>query len=101
MAEPRPRRFVGGAGKDLRAFPKAVRRVFGYDLHAVQCGGTPPGAKKFKGLPGVMELVKRHDTDTYRTVYAANIGGVVYVLHCFKKKSKRGIKTPREDVNLI
>lgn len=101
LEEPRPLRFVGSAAKDMRALPREVRRVFGYDLHAIQCGKTPPGAKKLKGLPGVMELVKRHDTDTYRAAYVANIGGMVYVLHCFKKKSKRGIGTPREDVNLI
>lgn len=74
-AEPRPLRFVGGAAKDLREFPKEVRRVFGYDLHAMQCGKTPPGAKRLKGLPGVMELAKRHDTGTYRTAYVANIRG--------------------------
>ncbi|MBT4664207.1 MAG: type II toxin-antitoxin system RelE/ParE family toxin, partial [Methylococcales bacterium] len=49
----------------------------------------------------VMELVERYNKDTYRAVYVANIGGVVYVLHCFKKKSKQGIKTPKEDIDLI
>lgn len=53
------------------------------------------------GVPGVMELIERYDTDTYRAVYVANIAGKVYVLHCFKKKSKRGIKTPKEDWDLI
>ena len=48
-----------------------------------------------------MELIERYDTDTYRAVYVANIAGKVYVLHCFKKKSKRGIKTPKEDMDLI
>ncbi|MBT3923939.1 MAG: type II toxin-antitoxin system RelE/ParE family toxin, partial [Nitrospina sp.] len=47
------------------------------------------------------ELVERYNKDTYRAVYVANIGGVVYVLHCFKKKSKQGIKTPKEDIDLI
>ncbi len=48
-----------------------------------------------------MELVERYSKDTYRAVYVANIEGVVYVLHCFKKKSKQGIKTPKEDIDLI
>jgi hypothetical protein len=28
-------------------------------------------------------------------------GTAVYVLHAFKKKSKRGIKTPQSDIDLI
>ncbi|MGR3317007.1 MAG: type II toxin-antitoxin system RelE/ParE family toxin [Candidatus Anammoxibacter sp.] len=67
----------------------------------VKCGKTPISAKALKGLTGVMELVERYDTDTYRAVYVTNIGDMVYVLHCFKKKSKSGIKTSREDINII
>lgn len=91
---------MGSALKDLRKFPQAVRRQIGFDLDAVQCGETPGTAKSLKGVPGVMELIERYDTDTYRAVYVANIAGKVYVLHCFKKKSKRGIKTPKEDRDL-
>jgi phage-related protein len=50
---------------------------------------------------GVYEIIKRYDTDTYRAVYAVKIGETVYVLHAFQKKSKRGIKTPQADVDLI
>ena len=48
-----------------------------------------------------MELVERYNRDTYRAVYVVNLGKKVYVLHCFKKKAKRGIRTPREDMDLI
>ena len=48
-----------------------------------------------------MELVERYNKDTYRAVYVVNLGDAVYVLHCFKKKSKRGIRTPKEDIDLI
>ena len=55
-----------------------------------------------KGLkPTVMEIVSDYDTNTYRTVYTVKIGAVVYVLHCFQKKSKSGIKTPKKDIDLI
>ncbi len=99
--ERKPIIFMGSSQKDLRRFPKTVRSEIGYDLDAVQCGQTPITAKRFKGFPGVMELVERYDTDTYRAVYLLNIRGKVYVLHCFKKKSKSGIKTPKEDMNII
>ncbi len=94
-------RFVGKSRKDLQSFPKAVKLDVGFDLDEVQCGKTPLSAKPLKGLPGVMELVDRYDTDSYRVVYVANIGGAVYVLHCFKKKSKSGIKTSKKDIDLI
>jgi phage-related protein len=93
--------FIGSSRKDIRKFPNAVRDDVGFDLYEVQRGKMPDTAKSFKSLSGVMELVKRYDTDTFRAVYVANLGGVVYVLHRFKKKSKQGIKTPKEDIDII
>ena len=56
----------------------------------------------FKGIgSGVFEIRADYRTDTYRAVYAAKIGKRVYVLHCFQKKSRRGIKTPKREVDLI
>jgi phage-related protein len=45
--------------------------------------------------------VDRHETNTYRAVYTAQFAGVIYVLHAFQKKSKRGTATPRKDIDLI
>jgi phage-related protein len=53
------------------------------------------------GLGGVYEIGVDHDSDTYRGVYAVNIGTAIYVLHVFKKKSKKGIETPKPDMDLI
>ena len=97
----KPLVFLGSSRKDLLKFPTDVCDDVGYDLYTVQVGGTPPSAKPLKGLRGVMELVERYDKDTYRAVYVANIGEAVYVLHCFKKKSKHGIATPREEMEVI
>jgi len=55
-----------------------------------------------KGLgAGVFEITKRYKTDTYRSVYGVKIGADVWVVHAFMKKSKTGIKTPKEDIELI
>ena len=99
----KPLEFIGTARKDLRAFPKAVQKKIGTDLMYVQLGEKPVSAKPMKGkyLRGVMEIVRLYDTDTYRTVYLAEIGGTVVVLHCFQKKAKRGKKTPQQDIDLI
>ncbi len=34
-------------------------------------------------------------------MYTVRFAGVVYVLHCFQKKSTRGIATPKPDLDLI
>ncbi len=48
-----------------------------------------------------MEIVDRHDTNTYRAVYTTQFAGRIYVLHAFQKKSKTGTATPQEDIELI
>jgi phage-related protein len=98
----RPLVWMGDSRKNIREFPEQVRASVGYALQLVQAGETPMDAKPFKGVgSGVYEIVKRYDTDTYRAVYVVKIGEKVYVLHAFQKKSKRGIKTPQTDVDLI
>jgi phage-related protein len=102
-AEPRGLVWVGTSRSDLRTFPQAVRRDLGHALYAAQCGETDPAAKPLKGFGGakVMEIVDRHDTNTYRAVYTAQFEEAVYVLHTFQKKSKRGIATPQVEIDLI
>ena len=98
----RPLIWMGNTRKNIREFPSEVQKAVGYALQLVQAGETPIEAKPFKGVgSGVYEIVKRYDTDTYRAVYAVKIGEKVYVLHAFQKKSKRGIKTPQVDIDLI
>jgi phage-related protein len=64
---------------------------------------TDPAAKPLKGFGGtrVMEIVERYRSDAYRAVYAAHFANAVYILHVFQKKSKRGIATSKQDMDLI
>jgi phage-related protein len=75
----------------------------GYALRFVQAGAKPDAAKPLKGFKGagILEIVEDHDGDTYRAVYTVRLAGVVYVLHCFQKKSKTGIATPKHTMDLI
>ena len=75
----------------------------GFALSFVQYGETPSQAKPLKGFTGasVVELVENQEGDTYRAVYTVKFKQAVYVLHCFQKKSKRGIKTDKGDIDLI
>jgi phage-related protein len=49
----------------------------------------------------VLEIVDDFGGDTFRAVYTVRFAGVVYVLHAFQKKSKRGVATPKADLDLI
>ena len=89
--------------KDPQSFPEPVRREIGHALYAAQQGETDPSAKPLKGFGGaaVMEIVAPFDGNTWRAVYTVRFRDVVYVLHAFQKKSKKGIKTPKHEVDLI
>ena len=102
-SEIRPVRWVGSSRNDLRAFPTVVRRNIGQALYAAQRGEDDPSIKPLKGFgsAAVREIVDRHHTDTYRAVYTVQFQGVIYVLHAFQKKSTKGIKTPKKDIDLI
>jgi phage-related protein len=98
----KPLDWVGSSREDLLAFPVPVRREIGNALGLAQFGGKHPKAKPWKGEgPGVFEVVDDFDGDTYRAVYTVRFRQVVYVLHAFQKKSPRGKRTSRTDVELI
>ena len=93
--------WVGSAKRDLLEFPERVVDEIGSALSVAQFGGKHPAAKPWKGSgPGVLEIVEDHDHSTYRAVYTVRFEKAIYVLHCFQKKSPRGIKTAQQDVEL-
>lgn len=83
--------------------PDDVVDVFGFALHLAQTGKKHDQAKPLKGFggAGVLEAVEDHQGDTFRAVYTVKIADAVYVLHCFQKKSKQGIETPKHEMDLI
>ena len=95
--------FIGSSREDLKAFPEEVRQDMGYALFEAQRGQKPAAAKPLQGFggAGVLEIVERHDGDTYRAVYTVKFRNVLYVLHCFQKKARHGIKTPQQNIELI
>ena|SRR5437660_1167548 len=99
----RPVVWVGSSRRDLRGFPREVRRDLGQALYAAQQGETDPAAKPLRGFGGgsVLEIVANQKSGTWRAVYTVRYPEAVYVLHAFQKKSKSGISTPKRDVDLI
>ena len=98
----RPVVWLGNSKKNLRDFPDGAQKLLGDELQLIQFGGMPRDVKPFKGIgSGVLEIALRYASDAYRVVLAVQIGRRIYVLHAFQKKSKRGIETPKREVDLI
>ena len=98
----KPLDWVGLSKKDFIDFPGPVKDEIGNALGLAQFGGKHPSAKPWKGQgSGVFEVVEDYDGDTYRAVYTVRFKEVVYVLHAFQKKSPKGIKTARPDIDLV
>ena len=82
--------------------PEAVRKTFGYALGLAQNGLRYEDAKTLGGFnPALVEILEDDDGDTYRAVYTARYADVIYVLHCFKKKSTSGRNLPKRDKETI
>ncbi len=102
-SKPKTVRWAGSARRDLKTFPQAVQRHVGQALYAAQCGEEYPTVKALKGFGGrsVLEIVTDHQTDTWRAVYTVRFADTIYVLHAFQKKSRKGIATPKKEIELI
>jgi phage-related protein len=100
---PKPVHWIGSSRDDLRRFPDQVTREIGQALWFAQMGDKHPSAKPLRGFKGagVLEIVEDYSGNTYRAVYAVRFARAIYVLHTFKKKSTRGIKTPKHEIDLI
>ena len=99
----KPLEWIASSYKDLLALPIKVRRFFGFALSLAQAGDRHEQAKTFKGFggAGVVELIEDDAAGTYRAIYTVKFEEAVFVLHCFQKKSKRGIATPPEDIEIV
>jgi len=98
----KPVEWVGSSKADLKRFPGPVQNRMGFAIYRAQLGRQHQDAKPLKGFgAGVLEIVSRHDGDTFRAVYTVHFEAAVYVLHAFQKKSRRGIATPKQELDLV
>ena len=99
----KPTHFVGSSLADLKTFPVDALRDIGFALHQAERGEKSLHAKPLSGFQGagVLEIVANLDGNAFRAVYTVRLSEAVFVLHCFQKKSKSGIATPRADIDLI
>ena len=93
---------MGNSREVLRELPEEVKSEIGYALRRVQQGKMPESAKPLRGIvPGVLEIISDFRGDAFRAVYTVRFARAVYVLHVFQKKSKRGIATPKREIDLV
>jgi phage-related protein len=50
---------------------------------------------------GVLEIALAFRGNAFRVVYSVQMADEIWVVHAFQKKSKRGIKTPKRELNLM
>lgn len=99
----RPLLWVASSKRDLMDMPQEVISDFGHGLYEAQIGDLPSIGKVFKGFGSadVVELKMECEGDAFRAVYTVQFEEIVVVLHAFQKKSKKGIETPKQDMDLI
>lgn len=90
--------WLGDSREVLRAFPSGVQQDLGYGLYQVQLGQMPPDSKPMRTVgPGVYELRDQDERAWYRVFYLKKIADVIYVLHCFEKRTAQ---TERKDIEV-
>lgn len=99
----KPLEWIASSLKDIRKLPEDIQDEFGHALLVAQMGGKHDTAKPLKGFAGagVLEVVEDYDGNTYRAIYTVRFLDIVYVLHVFQKKSKKGITTPQEEIEKV
>ena len=94
--------WLKAALKDFQDFPQNAQDRALMVLTFVAEGLTPDIAKPLTGLGGgVWELAIRSRGDAYRVVYALQLGEDIWIVHAFQKKSKKGIATPKTEIDLV
>src|SRR5579863_931255 len=99
----RPILWIGSSLKNLREMPEEVKKEFGHSLREIQKGRDPGNIKPLRhlGVSGVSEIIVDERQGTFRTVYTVEFKDAIAVLHVFQKKSKSGIATPRQEIDLV
>ncbi|MBN2242978.1 MAG: type II toxin-antitoxin system RelE/ParE family toxin [Acidobacteria bacterium] len=98
----RPISWIKPALKELEKWPEGVRSVCLTALTIAAEGGKADIAKPMHGMgSGIFEIALPFRSDAYRVVYAVQLDEDIWVIHTFRKKSTRGIKTPKHEVDLI
>jgi len=88
--------------RDFQNFPDGAKGILLSALTIAADGGKADIAKPIRGFgPGVLEIALAYRGDAFRVIYAVRLADEIWVIHAFQKKSKRGIKTPKQEIDLV
>ena len=95
--------WIGSSREDLNQFPDEVQGEMGHGLYLAQMGDRHNHAITLSGLGNakVIELRENDRSGTYRVIYTVEMAEFIFVLHAFQKKSKSGITTPKQEIDLV
>jgi phage-related protein len=98
--------WEGDSREVLQALPVGVRQNLGFQLWQLQLGERPTDYRPLPSVgPGVFELRDQDERAWYRVVYMSRIKDIIYVLHCFEKKSrempKKEFETARQRLKAV
>jgi len=99
----RPVSWIRAALSEFEKFPEGARLICLTALTVAAEGGKADIAKPIHGLgSGVFEIALPLRGDAFRVVYTVQLAAVeIWVVDAFQKKSTRGIKTPKREIDLI
>jgi phage-related protein len=99
----KPILWIGSSLKDLKSMSEEVQSEMGHALREIQKNKDPGNTKQLKhiGVSGISEVVVNVRDGTFRTVYTVEFKDAIAVLHVFQKKSKSGIATPKQEIDLV
>src|SRR3990167_4624778 len=99
----KPVLWIASSLRDMKCMPEGVQKEFGHSLRDIQKGRDPGNIKPLKhlGESGILEIVVYEKEGTFRTIYTVQFEDAIAVLHVFQKKSKSGIATPKQDIDLV
>ena len=83
--------------------PKIAWRFFPPHSLCDQEGKKHEHAKVLSGMGSakILEIRENDRSGTYRVIYTIEMEDFVFVLHAFQKKSKSGISTPKQELDLL
>jgi phage-related protein len=87
---------MGDSLTRVRAFAKPVRQQVGYELELVQHDMEPSDWKPMTTVGPGMNEIRIHVEGEHRLFYVARLRHAIYVLHVFRKKSRKTSKTDIE-----
>ena len=98
----KPVHWISSCLRDLKSFPEVVRQEVGFSIYLAQLGDRAANVVSMVGFQGkVLEVVVDDGGETYRAIYTVRFAKAIYAIHAFQKKSKKGIATPKPELDLI